>query len=153
MVSLENAVHHVFAFVLNGKVTHQLLRRDELRILDQEVGLALRKLVVSSGVGGQVLTWRLDGEGSGLNEIVLATHTDSSGISLLLVLVLPQSLTFALRQYWRLCNMENSQALIVYPYFQFGTTLVQVVVIPQIICFLFLYFVTCRLDLHYTTTK
>ena len=90
MVPLENAVHHVFAFVLNGKVAHQLLRRDELWILDQEVGLALRKLMVSSGVGGQVLTWRLDGEGSGLNEIILAAHTGSSSISLLLVLMLAQ---------------------------------------------------------------
>lgn len=153
VVSLEDAVHHVFAFVLNGKVTDQLLRRDELWILDQEVGLTLGKLLISSAVGGQVLTWRLDGEGSGLNEVVLATHTGSSGISLLLILMLSQSLTFALRKYWRLRNVEDSQALFVCPYLQFGVTLVQVIAIPQIICFLFLYFVTCRLDLHNTTAE
>jgi len=151
-VSLEDAVHHVLAFVLNSKIADQLLWRDELWIFHQEVGLTLGKLLVSSGVGDQVLTWRLDGEGSGLDEVILAADTGCSGVSLLLVLERSQSLTFVLRKYWRLSNVKDSQALVVCPDLQFGTTLVQVV-ITQILSFLFLYFVACRLDLHRTTAK
>lgn len=153
MVSLEDAVHHVLAFVLNSKIADQLLWRDELWVFHREVGLALRELLVSSGVGDQVLTWRLDGEGSGLDEVVLTTDTGCCSVPLLLVRQRSQSLAFVLRQYWRLSNVKDPQALVVCPNLQFATTLVQVCVIPQILSFLFLYLVACRLDLHRTTAK
>ena len=49
--------------------------------------------------------------------------------------------------------MKDAQTLFVGPDLQFGTALVQVGVITQILCFLFLYFVACRLDLHRTAAK
>ena len=58
-----------------------------------------------------------------------------------------------LRKYWRLGNVKDAQALFVGPDLQFGPALVQVGVIAQILCFLFLYFVACRLDLHRPTAK
>ena len=67
VVSLEDAVDHILAFVLNCKITDQLLWCDELWIFCQVVGLTIGKLLVSSGIRYQVLTWRLDCEGSGLN--------------------------------------------------------------------------------------
>lgn len=153
MVSLKDAVYHVLAFVLNSKVADELLRRNKLWIFHCQVGLAFRKLLVSSDVRDQVLTRRLDGEGPGLNGVALAADARCTCISLLLVLDRSKSLTLVLRKYWRLSDMKNSQAFIICPNLQFSTTLVQVGVITQILSFLFLYFVACRLDLHRTSAK
>lgn len=86
VMSLEDTVHHVFAFVLNSKITDQLLGRDELWIFHQVVCLTVRKLLLCSGIGDQVLTWSLDGECSRLDEVALPDHTGRSGVSLLQVL-------------------------------------------------------------------
>ena len=85
VVSLKDAVHHVLAFVLHSEITDQLLWSDELGIF-YHVALTIRKPLLCPGIGDQVLTWRLDGESSRLDKVARATHTNGSGISLLLVL-------------------------------------------------------------------